>query len=229
MNRPLVALFTFVAASLVSTVSSLARAECFPACRNGFVCNKADQCVSECNPPCTNGESCQKGACVLSTAETKVAKPEDIAVEQSLRHNSLAAGIESYLSTNSAAGITIAGSHVFGGEHGFLLGGRFGAYFPSGGTVGRVGIDVGYRGFFSRETVAIGMIALVQPVVYPGSKTFMGLGASVGPVLEYKRLHLELPLGVSFSEPADRLLKGSGSASSVVWVGHVGLLAGVTF
>ena len=42
------------------------------------MCNKADQCVSECNPPCTNGESCQKGACVLSTAETKVAKPEDV-------------------------------------------------------------------------------------------------------------------------------------------------------
>jgi hypothetical protein len=35
-------------------------AECFPPCREGFVCS-AGQCVSLCNPPCAQGEMCVEG------------------------------------------------------------------------------------------------------------------------------------------------------------------------
>jgi hypothetical protein len=33
---------------------------CFPACREGFVCN-GSQCVSVCNPPCPEGQTCIEG------------------------------------------------------------------------------------------------------------------------------------------------------------------------
>jgi hypothetical protein len=35
-------------------------AECFPTCREGFVCHQG-QCVSECNPPCPRGQVCVQG------------------------------------------------------------------------------------------------------------------------------------------------------------------------
>jgi hypothetical protein len=34
-----------------------AGADCFPACRSGFLCNKG-VCVSACNPPCAANETC---------------------------------------------------------------------------------------------------------------------------------------------------------------------------
>lgn len=52
---------------LVVSVPSLARAEteCFPPCREGFLCHEG-QCVSACNPPCAAGETCTpSGQCVL--------------------------------------------------------------------------------------------------------------------------------------------------------------------
>jgi hypothetical protein len=39
-------------------------AECFPACRKGYVCHEG-QCVSKCNPPCPDNALCtDSGACI---------------------------------------------------------------------------------------------------------------------------------------------------------------------
>lgn len=39
--------------------------DCFPPCRNGFVCNKG-QCIELCNPPCPSGTRCNgNGECIV--------------------------------------------------------------------------------------------------------------------------------------------------------------------
>lgn len=44
---------------------------CFPACREGFVCGDAGQCISACNPPCGAGERCTAQAqCVVDSQVT---------------------------------------------------------------------------------------------------------------------------------------------------------------
>ena len=53
-------------AALVVALSTVAgpapaaaqEASCFPACREGFVCSPAGECVSICNPPCGDDEVC---------------------------------------------------------------------------------------------------------------------------------------------------------------------------
>lgn len=50
-------------------------AECFPACRSGFLCHLG-QCVSACNPPCPGGSSCTPaGECVAGVPPQTVAVP----------------------------------------------------------------------------------------------------------------------------------------------------------
>lgn len=60
---------------------------CFPACRPGFVCSPAGQCVSACNPACAAGQECTaQGLCVAAqggmVAPETSSEPNPDAVEK---------------------------------------------------------------------------------------------------------------------------------------------------
>lgn len=48
--------------------ANVARADCFPECREGYVCSQRNECVSACNPVCPAGEMCWGGNCVAEAA-----------------------------------------------------------------------------------------------------------------------------------------------------------------
>lgn len=52
-----------------------AESECFPACREGFLCHEG-RCVSACNPPCAQGEVCTaERTCVAQSGATDPPPP----------------------------------------------------------------------------------------------------------------------------------------------------------
>lgn len=51
--------------------SALAQEQCFPECREGFVCSPQGQCVSECNPVCDSGQRCMAGECYITVKEAE--------------------------------------------------------------------------------------------------------------------------------------------------------------
>lgn len=74
----------FVVVVAVASSSLAQAAECFPACRSGFVCHQG-QCVSRCNPQCPEGSQClDSGEC---TAVSRPAAPVAGASSAGLRVN----------------------------------------------------------------------------------------------------------------------------------------------
>jgi hypothetical protein len=56
MMRSLGLLLSF---GLLVTSTAVAQ-ECFPECRDGYLCHEG-QCIESCNPPCKDGKVCTKG------------------------------------------------------------------------------------------------------------------------------------------------------------------------
>lgn len=89
-----------------------------------------------------------------------------------------------------------------------------------------MGADIGCRAFFFRETVSIGIMVVAQPEMYPARQTYVGGGMSVAPVVEYRRLHIQIPVGISYSLTTEKLV---GPAPSAGDLAHAGILAGINF
>ena len=162
--------------------------------------------------------------CAVASLESPALADE---IEETPKANYFAGGLDSYFGNAVGPALTIAGAHVFGEDHGFLFGARAAQYFRESDTpVFRMGIDIGYRGYFSRNVVSVGILVLAQPEIYPGKPTSGGGGASVGPFFEYKRLHVQIVAGVSYSETTEALVGKSPSTGDLA---HAGLLLGPTF
>lgn len=227
-------LFGFIIVALFAYAGS-AKADCFPTCREGYVCSPENQCVSACNPPCAANEACSNaGACVARTPSPSPARAPNpaaqpiVEAQAPVMANYLIGGFDSAIATDSAFGIGIAVGHVFFGDHdGFLVGARLGLYFGDAGGI-RIGPDVGYRAMLIRGRVSAGFLLVFQPHIYygGGNDPFLGLGGSLGPIVEYDRLYLQLPIGASFLQRTDLI---GGSHSSDYTLVHISLLAGMNF
>lgn len=188
----------FLLAFLASGHAEADEGHCFPTCRSGYVCTPEGKCVSECNPPCDNGTMCKAGACVTPTSSADAAAP----VETKKLEMVWAGGLGVHVSTVTAPVILTSFSMAYGGDHAFIAGIQGGVAFFStfvgGATIGEVGLNVGYRGIFTKGDVGVGMLAVVQPQVWVGGyDALFGLGGAVGGVLTYKRLVIEVPLSVT--------------------------------
>src|SRR5690606_9317980 len=65
-------LFAFVALAAFAGAGSASAQDCFPPCREGYLCHQS-QCVSACNPACEPGERCTSdGQCVSASASQPV-------------------------------------------------------------------------------------------------------------------------------------------------------------
>jgi hypothetical protein len=185
-----------LAVAAVGSFSSFANAaECFPKCRAGYVCSPEGKCVSECNPPCDGGLACRAGACVAE-GEAPPAPAETKLVEVAWT-----GGVGAHVSTASAPFVHTSLSVAVGGEHAFLAGFQGGLGFFSSfigtSTIPELGLNVGYRGYFTnRGDIRAGMFAVAQPQLWLGSDVLLGLGGALGGVLTYKRLVVEIPLSV---------------------------------
>ena len=240
-SLPRPAFTSFLRAVLVATVLFVGPAtawasECFPSCRKGFVCAANGQCVSECNPPCEDGFACSSGACVAKprteNASKSAANVSSSAGEASssastepspISHNYLAGGIDGLIfDGDGGVGFALAYGHVFGSDHGFVLGGRVGVYFPEDLTLGRLTLDLGYRGIFLHSDVNVGLLVLVQPGLAPNDDSSWSFGGTVAPLVEYKHFHVQVPIGVSYFQSFDH---DNRTAVGI----NVGLLGGVAF
>ena len=73
MSRTLFLGLILASASVAGTAR--AESECFPVCREGFVCHEG-RCISACNPPCGAGEVCTAGrTCVAQEGGTEPVEP----------------------------------------------------------------------------------------------------------------------------------------------------------
>ncbi len=203
LARFAVVVITLVGALLAFSAS--ARAEdagtCFPKCRSGYVCSNENKCVSECNPPCSSGERCKAGQCAVDR-NSDVEADAPVSSEPKKIEMVWAGGVGVHVSKVTAPVLLTSFSAAFGGRHAFLAGVQGGlAFFDNfvGGsdTVGEVGLNVGYRGIFTRGEVGVGMLVLVQPQVWFAGDALFGLGGAVGGVITYKRLVIEVPFAVS--------------------------------
>ncbi len=147
--------------------------------------------------------------------------------EAAPKHNYFVGGLDTYFGSAVGPAITLAGAHVFGDDYGFVFGARAAEYFRASDTpIFRIGLDIGYRGYFARDVVSVGVLVLAQPEMYPGSTTSVGGGVSAGPFFEYKRLHIQIMAGVSYSETTKVLVGNSPSTGDLA---HASLLLGPAF
>jgi hypothetical protein len=106
-----------------------------------------------------------------------------------------------HVSKTSAPVLLTSFSVAFGGRHAFLAGVQGGlAFFDNfigTSTIGEVGLNLGYRGIFTRGEVGVGILVVAQPQVWFAGDALLGLGGAAGGVLTYRRLVVEVPLGVS--------------------------------
>jgi hypothetical protein len=198
----------FVFALLFPSVARAQDAErCFPKCRSGFVCSAEAKCVSECNPPCASGEACRAGQCAIdrtshaSTSGESGEPDAPVSSEPKKIEMVWAGGAGVHVSKTSAPVLLTSFSVAFGGRHAFLAGLQGGvAFFDSfigTNTIGELGLNLGYRGIFTRGEVGVGLMVVAQPQVWFAGDALLGLGGAVGGVLTYKRLVVEVPISVS--------------------------------
>jgi hypothetical protein len=235
--------------SAVLTLASTAHAqnECFPTCRDGFVCSPKGQCVSACNPPCSGSETCRAGVCSASSstnASTEAPKsaPESPSTSKTsdappaVQHFTLAAGPKLYNATSvSGFGGELAFQYRVPlgadfGRHGFVAGIRAGAIaltFDGGfGSVksfaGSFALDLGYSGRYRWSGGNAGPLLMLTPEVFPAKKTAYGAGLTAGGRVQFgDSFELQLPLTVSY------LATGSSSSSGLAFQGS--LLGGLSF
>lgn len=222
MRSPFV-FFAIVFMGLMLASPARADAECFPKCRSGFVCTPEQKCVSECNPPCGNAEVCKAGACVTESEATPVS------TETKKLEMVWSGGVGAHVSTVTAPVILTSFSVAYGGNHA-LLGGIQGgvAFFDNfigTATIGEVGLNLGYRGIFTKTDVGVGMFALVTPQVWTGGDALLGLGGTIGGILTYKRLVIQVPLNVE----RVATFKNHWSTSKKAVVFTPAVLAGISF
>lgn len=62
---------TMALSLLLLATPAFAQEQCFPDCREGFVCNREGSCVSECNPDCDAGQRCLAGECYVKVNEVQ--------------------------------------------------------------------------------------------------------------------------------------------------------------
>jgi len=165
--------------SVDSTQSTAVAESCFPACRSGFLCHKAE-CVSICNPACAKGETCTNaGECVVAhpanapiVGEDAVASPSSKPLTQEP-----APQIHSRREHVNSEGMIIAGASL-GGLGGMMA--LFGLPLLAVGDSARCRDDIdGQRvcdGPDFRKTATIltlsgvGLIAVGLPLVIIGAK-----------------------------------------------------------
>lgn len=197
MKRRLPFVLAWLAGACTLQLASPAQADspaCFPKCRSGYLCSPQGTCVSECNPPCGSGEVCKAGECVAQPQATPAVtrNPELV----------LAAGLGAQVASETAPVVLTSFSAAFGGDQAFLAGVQGGvAFFKSfigTSTVGEVGLNLGYRGTFTRSDLGVGFLAVFQPQVWTGTSPLLGLGGAIGPVFTYGHLVVEVPLSVEY-------------------------------
>ncbi|MEM9071800.1 MAG: hypothetical protein AAGE52_25040 [Myxococcota bacterium] len=142
-----------------------ASAQCYPECREGFVCSPEGQCVSICNPPCGAGEFCSADArCEPDASQTappqnyapppsNYAAPINGAVpEPAVENPALTAGGTFRLLANFDVGIggtatiDIDGFGEVEGDLDPTLGMRLQALFPAG-SLFFAGLNLGVDGY----------------------------------------------------------------------------------
>jgi hypothetical protein len=140
-------------------------------------------------------------------------------------------GVGAHVGTRTAPVALTSFSAAFGGDHAFLAGVQGGVAFFDDfigtSTLGEVGLNLGYRGIFTRSDVGFGILAVFQPQLWTGSSPLFGLGGAIGGILTYKRLVIEVPLSVEYvAVLGDR---GYFSTSQAAAVFTPSIFAGLSF
>jgi hypothetical protein len=215
------------------------KADCFPGCREGYLCNAEKKCVSACNPPCESGETCKASACILTTRQsissTEPAEPAEPAGKTSDSNLSFSVlGGPRFLviaKLGSALGAEAAFQMRFGfgtGTHGLTAGIRAGAVnllgFSGSTVIGTFGFDVGYTGRFRFRRGNAGPLLMLTPQIWTVGDSVLSLGASVGGRVQIGEIfELQVPLTVSY-------LKALGDGYGSARVGfQSSLLLGASF
>ncbi len=194
-----------LAAVLLVPVRAAADAECFPACRCGYVCSPQGQCVSACNPPCGDSQACTNGECVDRHAPQQAAAPQST---EPARPFEITLGVGAQKGTRSGAswGATPEAAFAYtltsGRAFELFVGGRVRYDFDA--SVGAAGGEIGVRGVVPSTDASVrgGLFASLRPEIAFGNLTHPSLeagiagAAAVGPFVDFGPVVIRVPFMV---------------------------------
>ena len=209
---------------MIST-SYVEASECFPECRDGYLCSPEGECVSACNPPCDDSEACdaEERVCrsseeagdsttpAVSTSQDAVTPVDDdepylfgevSAIYQAATHEEDDGSV-------GQGGFGLAASlEYLPGIANMFVRPRVVLIFVEDEVLPEISVDIGYRFAWQTKRALLGLRVAAVPALWidptPDDSLGFYIGGQAAPFAQFGRFHVTLPFEIGLQTIFDQ-------------------------